>query len=134
MFIALVQKLLRLQLVRYGLTGGGATLIHLLVAFACLHWWLDNLWWANLLGFLSAFVFSYSLQSLLVFKRRLALRSACVFFLVQFGALLVSIALADTLSELNNYLRVVIIALLLPLITFVIHKFWTFSHTGPQQS
>tara|TARA_R110001583_G_scaffold84835_2_gene222772 strand:+ start:2335 stop:2739 length:405 start_codon:yes stop_codon:yes gene_type:complete len=133
LFAHVAQKLLRLQIVRYGFTGVVATGIHMLVAFACLYWWVVNLWLANVLGFISAFVFSYTVQSLLVFKRRLALKNASIFFLVQFSALLVSITLADTLTELNNYLRVVVIAFLLPMITFVVHKFWTFSDKGPQQ-
>ena len=129
----LIQKLLSLQLVRYGFTGIVATAIHMLVAFACLHWWIDNLWLANMVGFGWAFCFSYTVQSLLVFKHQLGVRKAMLFLLVQLSALVVAIALADTLSMLNNYLRVVVTAFLLPLITFVIHKFWTFSDKGQHQ-
>jgi putative flippase GtrA len=127
MFKPLIERLLKLRIVRFGLTGGVATAIHLGIAFTSLRWGSDSVFLANLLGFSCAFSFSYLVQSLWVFEHHIALVSVLKFFIVQLGALLIAQLLSTLAMELNSYLRVVLVAFVLPMITFIIHKLWTFT-------
>ena len=54
------------------------------------------------------------------------MEKAIKYFVVQFSALVVAIFSSELLSAYNSYLKTFVIALLLPLITFIIHKLWTF--------
>jgi len=78
------------------------------------------------MGFLVAYIFSYTIQSKFVFEREISRDRAIKYFLVQVGALVVAILLSDILDGFNSYIKSIIVALLLPLVTFFIHKFWTF--------
>ena len=122
----MIQKALQFKLIRYALTGGVATAIHLLVAYGYLYYIDDALFWANTLGFLLAFLFSYSVQSIFVFKHAIKLAKALKFFLVQFTSLLISISFSSYVPLENSYLQTIVVILVLPLITYLIHKFWTF--------
>ena len=123
-------KLLKIRIVRFALTGGLATAIHIGVAFLCLHFIKDSVFYANVMGFSVAFGFSYIAQSLLVFKRPIRLMSAVKFFAVQFSALMASQLISESFSDLNSYLRVVMVVVILPIITYIVHKLWTFSSTN----
>ncbi|CAH0527247.1 GtrA family protein [Vibrio hippocampi] len=120
-------KLLAIRIVRFGLVGGIATAIHLSVAFAFLYLIKDSVLLANILGFCLAFVFSYFAQTKLVFQRQLNLHNALRFFMVQFGALMLSQASSALLTHSNSYLKVLFVVIILPIITYLIHRFWTFA-------
>ncbi|MDO9206842.1 MAG: GtrA family protein [Sulfuricurvum sp.] len=122
----MVSKLYHNKLLRYALIGGFSTLIHLSIAFLWLFGVNQSLFIANVAGFTLAFVFSYTVQSRYVFLHPLSYSKALHYFIVQFGALLVSLILSNALIGLNSYVKTLIVVILLPLITFVIHKFWTF--------
>lgn len=125
--MTLLDKLFTFRLVRFGLTGGLATAIHVVVAFAVIHFVYDHALTANVLGFLFAFSFSYIAQTLYVFKKRVNWTNALRFFLVQFGALLLSQAVSNFVPESNSYINVLIVVCILPVITYLIHKVWTYS-------
>ncbi|MGF1778452.1 GtrA family protein [Vibrio nomapromontoriensis] len=122
-----LDRLLKFRLVRFALTGGMATAIHVAVAFSFLHLVQDNVLLANIVGFSLAFIFSYFAQTLIVFKNKVNWGNALRFFMVQFGALLVSQGISELFSDLNSYVRVVMVVVILPIVTYVIHKVWTFS-------
>ncbi|MCL9775444.1 GtrA family protein [Vibrio methylphosphonaticus] len=124
---SLLDRLLQYRIVRFALTGGMATAIHLVVAFSFLHLIRDNVLLANIAGFSLAFIFSYFAQTLIVFKNKVNWGNALRFFMVQFGALLVSQGISELFSDLNSYVRVVMVVVILPIVTYVIHKVWTFS-------
>jgi putative flippase GtrA len=124
----MISKLYNSKLIRYALIGGFSTLIHLSIAFLWLYTINESLFFANSAGFSVAFMFSYMVQSRYVFLHTLSLSKAFRYFLVQFGALLTSIILSETLVGYNSYIKTLIVVMLLPLITFVIHKLWTFRH------
>ncbi|GAL24193.1 GtrA family protein [Vibrio variabilis] len=127
--IHLLDRLLQFRLVRFALTGGVATAIHIAVAFVYLHLIQDNVFLANVIGFSLAFIFSYFAQTLLVFKNSVNWGNALRFFIVQFSALLVAQGISEIFSDMNSYLRVIMVVLILPIVTYIIHKVWTFSDT-----
>ncbi|GDY27277.1 hypothetical protein AHAT_31670 [Agarivorans sp. Toyoura001] len=125
----LISKLLTLRIVRYGLTGGVATLIHFSIALLVLAQLPQDFALANFVGFSLAFIFSYLVQTRWVFQKALAINNAMRFFAVQLGALCLSVWLSSQLTHYPNFVKVGLVIVLLPAITFVIHRFWTFSKT-----
>ncbi|MGZ8548573.1 MAG: GtrA family protein [Sulfuricurvum sp.] len=124
----MISKLYHNKLLRYALIGGVSTLIHLGSAFLWLYTINPSLFIANMAGFTLAFIFSYTVQSRYVFLHTLTFLKAFKYFIVQFGALLSALILSDMLVGVNNYVKTLLVVILLPLITFAIHKFWTFRH------
>ncbi|MDD1782057.1 GtrA family protein [Enterovibrio sp. ZSDZ35] len=123
----LPNNLLNIRIVRFALTGGLATLTHVVAAFAMIHFFTTPVFVANVVGFVCAFFLSYFLQSTFVFKQRLSLNNAFRFFIVQFSALLISQLISEAFQGASPYLRVLIVVVLIPLVTYIIHKVWTFS-------
>ena len=130
----MVQKALQYKIIRYGLTGGISTVIHISIAYLYIYFFDSSLFISNTLGFMVAFVFSYLVQSIYVFKDTIRLSKAIKYFIVQFSALLTAIFISEYLPLENSYIKTILVILILPLITYVIHKFWTFNdqqHTTP---
>ncbi len=128
----MIQKALKYKIIRYGLTGGIATAIHIGVAYLYIYFIDTSLFVSNILGFCIAFVFSYLVQSLFVFKHAINLTKAFKYFVVQFSSLLTSIFISHYIPLENSYIKTLIVVLILPLITYVVHKFWTFQeHQDP---
>ena len=63
-----IQKLLTFKIVRYGLVGGISTFIHFSVASLYIYSISNSVFQANVVGFLTAYIFSYLMQSKLVFQ------------------------------------------------------------------
>ncbi|GAD00370.1 GtrA family protein [Agarivorans albus] len=123
----LIAKLFSLRIARYGLTGVIATTIHFVLALAVLQHWPQAFALANFVGFSLAFVFSYLLQTCWVFQNQPSLNNALRFFVVQTSALCLSILLSSLLNDFSNIIKVAVVIVLLPLVTFVIHRCWTYS-------
>jgi putative flippase GtrA len=117
-------------LVNYFLIGGVSTLIHFLIASLCIYMIHDSLLISNVMGFLIAYVHSYIMQSKVVFNQEISPIKAVKYFIVQFGVLIVSIYVSDLLSDFNNYIKTIVIIIIMPLITYTVHKFWTFKENG----
>jgi putative flippase GtrA len=124
---SLIERLLQYRVVRFILTGGMATAIHIMVAFLFLHFIRDSVLYANIFGFTIAFFFSYFAQTLLVFKRKVNWNNAVKFFAVQFASLMAAQGISALFSDVNSYARVLIVVGILPIITYIVHKVWTFS-------
>lgn len=114
------------KILKYFFLGGISTLIHLLIAFLYIFYINDTLFIANVVGFLFAYIFSYIMQSILVFKNSLGKIKALKYFIVQSLALIVSVSIADILSDYSSYIKIIFTILMMPLVTYTIHKFWTF--------
>ena len=114
-----------MQVVKYGLVGALSTLIHICVAWTYMYFTNGFVAIANIAAFLVAYVFSYLAQSKIVFKSGLNLKKALRFFFIQFIALLIAMFLSD-FTDQNGYVKTVLIIFVMPIITFLIHKFWTF--------
>jgi len=124
----MLKRIFNIKIVRYGVIGGASTLLHISVAYLFLYFIGSSIFISNILGFLFAFIFSYVFQSIYVFEHAIGLRTVSKYFLVQFSSLLTAIVISDYLPLENNYIKTLIIILILPLITYIIHKFWTFKH------
>ncbi len=129
-FTAKIKHLFSYKIVKYALVGGTATLIHIFVASLYIYFIHDSVLQSNIVGFLVAYVFSYIVQSMLVFEHAISMQKAIKYFIVQFSALLLAIFSSEVFDSYNSYLRTLIVAVLLPLITFVMHKFWTFKEAS----
>ncbi len=130
----MIQRALEYKIIRYALTGGMATAIHISIAYLYIYFVDTSLFVSNVLGFSIAFVFSYLVQSIFVFKHAVNLMKAFKFFVVQFSSLLASIGISHYVPLENSYIKTLIVVLFLPVITYVVHKFWTFQdhqHTKP---
>ncbi len=125
----LFRRLLAIRIVRFGLVGGVATLIHITAAFLYIYFLADQVFVANLIGFSCAFGFSYLAQSRFVFNSRVGMDNASRFFVVQFAALLISQMISELDAEANSYYRVLFVAIILPVVTFFIHRGWTFARS-----
>jgi len=125
--MVLVRKILSHKILRYGFIGALSTLIHITMAFLYIYLINDSIFLSNVVGFLCAFSFSYILQSKLVFKHKISYTKALKYFLVQSFALLLSIGISSYAPLSNSYLGVILVVAILPLITYFLHKIWTFS-------
>ena len=115
-----------LQLGKYGLFGVIATLIHLFTAWLVLYIFASSVFVANSVAFFTAFIFSYIFQTLYVFVSEFHFVKFFKFFTVQFGTFLLSFIGSNFVHLQNQYLHTLLIVAIMPLISFVIHKFWTF--------
>lgn len=120
-----IQKILIFKITKYITIGGISTLIHFFTASLYIYLIKNSIFISNIIGFLTAYGFSYTMQSKLVFEHQITIKKALKYFIVQFGALILSILIADILRY-NIYIKIMAVTILLPLITFLIHKFWTF--------
>ena len=125
----LLKRLLAIRIVRFGLVGGISTLIHIVAAFLYIYFLGDQVFVANLIGFFCAFWFSYLVQSRFVFNSRVGMNSMSKFFIVQFAALLIAQLISELDAEANSYYRVLFVAIILPLVTFFVHRGWTFARS-----
>ena len=114
------------QLAKYGFFGVVATLIHLFTAWAVIYFFGASVFLSNLIAFLTAFGFSYIFQTLYVFATHFHLHRFLKFFAVQFTTFLFAYLSSDIVSIENSYLHTLLIVAIMPLVTFLIHKFWTF--------
>ena len=124
------KKLFSYKLVRYGVVGGLSTMMHIGIASLYIYKIKDSVLQSNIAGFLVAYVFSYIMQSIHVFGHAVSWQKAIRYFIVQFGSLLMSVMLSNLLIDYNSYVKTFFVIIFMPLITFVIHKVWTF---GPSE-
>jgi len=125
----LFKRLLGMRIVRFGLVGGVSTIIHIVAAFMYIYFVNDQVFAANLVGFCCAFSFSYLVQSRFVFNAELGVANVSRYFVVQFSALIIAQMISELDAEANSYYRVLFVAIILPLITFFVHRGWTFARS-----
>jgi len=125
-----LKSLLDFKIVRYGIVGGISTLIHIGIAALYIYYINPSLMQSNIVGFMVAYIFSYIMQSMHVFGHEISWLKAFKYFIVQFGSLLSSVLISEAIGNYNPYIKTVFVVILMPLITYVIHKFWTFKEEG----
>lgn len=124
----LILKTLDYKIVRYFLVGGVSTFIHIFTAYLYIYLINDSsIFISNIIGFFSAFGFSYFVQSKLVYKKAISYINAFKYFIVQFGSLLIVIFISDYAFVGNSYIKVLLVVVLLPIMTYITHNIWTFS-------
>lgn len=115
-----------MRIVKYGFVGIISTFIHLGIAWVYIYFINDSVFQSNIIGFLIAYLFSYTVQSIYVFEHKISLIKAVKFFVVQLSALLLAIFISYFIDR-SSYLETIFIIIVMPLITFIIHKIWTFN-------
>lgn len=113
-------------LFKYGLVGILVTVLHIIIASSYILFINDSVFQSNIIGFLIAYVFSYFMQSKFVFEQTVSIKKAVKYFMVQFASLTLAILTSQIFDSYNSYFKTLIVAGLLPLITFIVHKIWTF--------
>lgn len=122
-----VKPYLKLKVVKYAIVGIISTTIHIVFAFLFIYFVHPSLLLSNIFGFSWAYLFSYTAQSNFVFESSLSLKKAIKYFIVQFLSLIISIQITHFLNEFSVYLKVILVVFIMPIVTFIIHKTWTFS-------
>lgn len=120
------KNLFQIKIIRYGVIGAVSTAVHVCVAFLYIYYIQNSLFMSNTTGFLVAYLFSYTVQSKYVFQHSVSFVKAFKYFVVQFASLLAAMVFSDNIELPNSYLQTIAVVVVLPLITFVVHKFWTF--------
>jgi putative flippase GtrA len=118
--------MLPIQFIKYGIVGTISTAIHFLVASLFVYFVTPSLLFSNMLGFAVAFIWSFFVQSKVVFQSSPSAQKGLKFFLVQVAALIIAVGLADTFEAVSIYLKIFLVSVFLPVTAFFIHKFWTF--------
>tara|TARA_E500000178_G_scaffold7012_1_gene7046 strand:- start:12 stop:404 length:393 start_codon:yes stop_codon:yes gene_type:complete len=113
---------------RFGLVGIGATLVHLCVSVLVLAMGLD-VYLANLVGFVVAFVFSFLGHSRVTFPDgdRSHLAWARFFLVALMGFGLNNLVLLLSSGHDMEYARLMLAVFVAPLATFVLSALWVFA-------
>ena len=119
-------SLKNIQFFRYVMVGGLATLIHLLVAYMYLYYVEYSLFLSNTIAFFVAFAYSYSYQTLYVFRRKISLINLAKYLIVQLIMITVAVLIIDNISIYNYYIKTVFVLIIITPTSFLLHKFWTF--------
>lgn len=121
-------KVWQKQLIRYGFVGVGATTVHLFVAFSLLHFLEASLVIANVSAFFSALSFSYFGNALWSFESRSGVKSLGKFLVVSAVtlSLIVVISTWSTSAGVAPYIGILMIAVLIPMVSFLLQKLWVF--------
>ena len=120
-------SLKNIQFFRYVMVGGLAFLIHMLVAYMYLYYVEYSLFLSNTIAFFVAFAYSYSYQTLYVFRRKISLINLAKFLIVQLIMITAAMLIIDNISIYNYYIKTVFILIIITPISFLLHKFWTFN-------
>lgn len=118
------------QLITFAMIGVVNTLIHGSVLLMTVEWLALTVPIAHLVAFNIANLSSYLMNSSLTFKIPLSLRRYMRFYmtsLLSLGLTLL-VAWASDLYGLHYLLGFGLVVMVVPLLTFVVMKFWTFAH------
>ncbi|GAB2795123.1 GtrA family protein [Halomonas shantousis] len=115
------------KLVRFGIVGGGATLVHLVVAWTLLYFaphWSPLI--VNFIAFLVAFSFSYLGHRHFTFNSE---GSVAKFFVVAFAGFALNnglLAILLGVTQLPDYVALTITTLLVPIVSYLAARLWAF--------
>jgi putative flippase GtrA len=120
-------SLKNIQFFRYVMVGGVATFIHVLVAYLYLYYIDYSLFSSNTIAFFIAFAYSYSYQTLYVFRSKISFINFAKFLIVQLMMVSAAMLIIDNISIYNYYIKTVFVLILITPTSFLLHKFWTFN-------
>ncbi|MEM9668381.1 MAG: GtrA family protein [Pseudomonadota bacterium] len=113
---------------RFAATGLGATCVHVSVALACLK--LSGLgpMYANGIAFLTANTLSYFLNTMWSFEQPTSGRNYTRFIATSLLGLGISVSISGVASTagLSDLIGLLMVAIVLPPITFLAHLLWTY--------
>jgi putative flippase GtrA len=118
------------QIIRFAIVGIGATLTHMLAALALLHFLKVSPLTGNFIGFLVAFVVSFTGHYFWTFSRPGKHRRALLRFFVTAlaGFLINTMVLVALLADgrISETLSLAFAIAVIPAVTFLIGRFWAF--------
>jgi len=120
-------SLKNIQFFRYVMVGGLAFLIHMLVAYMYLYYVEYSLFLSNTIAFFVAFAYSYSYQTLYVFRRKISFINLAKYLIVQLIMITAAMLIIDNISIYNYYIKTVFVLIIITPTSFLLHKFWTFN-------
>lgn len=114
---------------RFGITGVGATGVHLAVAVAMVNLVDPSPMLANATAFVVATVFSYLANTLWSFAAPLCGRNLLRYATVVGVGFCVAIGVSGLaeMAGLSYLIGIALVAVALPALSFVMHNFWTYS-------
>lgn len=123
------------ELIMYGIFGVGATLINILVYYLFADIIRINYMAANALAWVSAFLFAFVTNKLLVFESKswkgmTALKEMVNFFFVRLGTGILDMVLMYVFIDLfqwNGVVSKVIVNFIVIIINYIASKFWIFT-------
>lgn len=113
---------------RFVVVGVATTGIHLAVELSLFNFAKFTTIFANACAFIVATLFSFVLNTFWSFSSNLALGIFARYLIVSFFGLVVSVSIAG-LSELiglNNLQGTIMVILILPIASFMLHNYWTY--------
>ena len=120
-------SLKNIQFFRYVMVGGLALLIHMLVAYMYLYYVEYSLFLSNTIAFFVAFAYSYSYQTLYVFRRKVSFINLAKYLIVQLIMITAAMLIIDNISIYNYYIKTIFVLIIITPTSFLLHKFWTFN-------
>ncbi len=119
-----------MRLIRFGIVGVGATLVHIGVALLSLNYIINSPQISNAIGFLVAFIVSFTGQYFWTFKStKHPLTAVIKFFCVALTGFLGSAALLGYLSahtEFAQEIKLILSICIIPFITYITGKYFIF--------
>ncbi len=117
------------KLVKFGVTGVGSTMIHILVAAALISGLGANTQVGNGTAFIVSTLFSYTVNTLWSFSNRISKRNALRFVVASLIGLALTVTIswtADSVLKLHYLIGIAMVVIIVPVYTFLIHSFWTY--------
>lgn len=113
---------------RFGLTGVFITLLHALVAVFIIRYFYGSPALANGVAFICATLVSYLINTYWSFSARMNRTTLLRFLTVSFFGFLLAMLVARIAEKLGlHYLEgIAAVACIIPVVTFVLHNFWTY--------
>lgn len=116
------------KLFKFGVTGIGSTIIHIIVASTLISIFENNTQVGNGVAFIIATIFSYTVNTLWSFSNKINPKNAIRFFVTSLFGLCLTIFiswLADRFG-LHYLTGIAIIVVTVPVYTFSAHSLWTY--------
>lgn len=118
-----------MQIIKFAVVGGLATLIHYLVAVLCIELLLLPALLANAVAYITAVGCSYFGHTFFTFQAQHSTQSAIKFIIVSLSAFALSQAILQTLtiySTLGHRFILLIVVFSIPAFSFVLNKYWVY--------
>jgi len=117
------------KIVKFGITGVGSTLIHVIVASTLISGFGANTQVGNGTAFVVATAFSYTVNTLWSFANQISKRTAFRFIVASLAGLALTVLIswiADSVLNVHYLIGIAIVVTIVPIYTFLIHSYWTY--------
>lgn len=118
------------QLFKFALIGLVATVIHVSIVICVVETVSLKPWLSNGIAFIIASLFSYTCNTLWSFDTALSVPTIKRYYCVSFVGLSLSISLSAIVEyySIHYFYGIFLVVCLVPLVSFYLHKCWTFKY------